>query len=113
VPGGRFVAELGGAGNVTTIVEAVQAHLRERGYEREHPWCFPTVGEYAATLEAGGFEVRLARLFDRPTWRGRTGSGTGWTCSATRCSRHWTTASAMRRSPPSRTGCDRPCTTKI
>ena len=67
MPGGRFVAELGGAGNVTTIVEAVQAHLREHGYEREHPWCFPTVGEYAATLEAGGFEVRLARLFDRPT----------------------------------------------
>jgi trans-aconitate methyltransferase len=67
VPGGRFVAELGGTGNVETIVAAVQAELRKRGYDREHPWYFPTVGEYAAVLESAGFEVRLARLFDRPT----------------------------------------------
>ncbi|MFB6141366.1 MAG: trans-aconitate 2-methyltransferase [Halosimplex sp.] len=66
-PGGRFVAELGGTGNVATIVDATLAELRERGHEAAHPWYFPTVGEHAAVLEAAGFELRLARLFDRPT----------------------------------------------
>jgi trans-aconitate methyltransferase len=66
-PEGRFVAELGGVGNVASIVDAAIAELRERGYDPEHPWYFPTVGEHAAVLEAAGFEVRLARLFDRPT----------------------------------------------
>ncbi|QLH80758.1 class I SAM-dependent methyltransferase [Halosimplex pelagicum] len=66
-PGGRFVAELGGSGNVSAVVDATLAELRERGHEVEHPWYFPTVGEHAAALEAAGFEVRLARLFDRPT----------------------------------------------
>lgn len=65
-PGGRFVAELGGTGNVAAIVDAVVAELRDRGYEAENPWFFPTVGEYASRLEAHGFEVRFARLFDRP-----------------------------------------------
>ncbi|MFA1610625.1 class I SAM-dependent methyltransferase [Halobellus rubicundus] len=67
-PGGRFVAELGGHGNVSAIVAAVAAELEERGYEPPiDPWYFPTVGEHATTLEAHGFEVRYARLFDRPT----------------------------------------------
>ena len=66
-PGGRFVAELGGLGNVASVVAAVRAALRERGYESEHPWYFPTVGEHATVLEAAGFEVRFAELFDRPT----------------------------------------------
>ncbi|QCC48157.1 class I SAM-dependent methyltransferase [Halobellus limi] len=67
-PGGRFVAELGGSGNVAAIVDAVRAELDARGYEPPSaPWYFPTVGEHATTLEAHGFEVRYARLFDRPT----------------------------------------------
>jgi len=66
-PEGRFVAELGGVGNVASIVDAALAELRDRGYDPEHPWYFPTVGEHVSVLEAGGFEVRLARLFDRPT----------------------------------------------
>jgi len=66
-PGGRFVAELGGAGNVSRIVGAVEAELDKRGYEAGDPWHFPTVGEYAGRLERHGFEVRSARLFDRPT----------------------------------------------
>jgi len=65
--GGRFVAELGGHGNVATITDALAVELAERGYEFEHPWYFPTVGEYASRLEGRGFEVREARLFDRPT----------------------------------------------
>ena len=67
-PGGRFVAELGGSGNVDAIVTAVRAELDARGYDPpSEPWYFPTVGEHASTLEAHRFEVRYARLFDRPT----------------------------------------------
>ena len=66
-PGGRFVAECGGTGNVTAITTAVETALAERGYEIAHPWHFPTIGAYASRLEAHGFEVRLAELFDRPT----------------------------------------------
>ncbi|WP_459193529.1 class I SAM-dependent methyltransferase [Halosimplex sp. J119] len=66
-PGGRFVAEMGGVGNVGSIVDATVAELRERGYEAANPWYFPTPGEHAAVLESAGFEVRLLRLFDRPT----------------------------------------------
>ncbi|SNZ12727.1 Trans-aconitate methyltransferase [Natronoarchaeum philippinense] len=66
-PGGRFVAELGGDGNVAAIVDAALAELAERGYDADNPWYFPTVGEYASRLERHGFEVRYATLFDRPT----------------------------------------------
>lgn len=66
-PGGRFVAELGGSGNVGTILDAVLAELRERGYDAANPWYFPTIGEHASVLEEHGFEVRSAVLFDRPT----------------------------------------------
>ncbi|SDJ54706.1 class I SAM-dependent methyltransferase [Natronorubrum texcoconense] len=66
-PGGRFVAELGGTGNVERIVDATLAELESRGYDAESPWYFPSVGEYAGRLEDHGFEVRFARLFDRPT----------------------------------------------
>ena len=66
-PGGRFVAELGGTGNVERIVDATLAELEGRGYDADSPWYFPSVGEYAGRLEDHGFEVRFARLFDRPT----------------------------------------------
>ncbi|ELY57003.1 class I SAM-dependent methyltransferase [Natronolimnohabitans innermongolicus] len=66
-PGGRLVAELGGTGNVDAIVAAVRAELAARGYAVDVPWYFPSVGEYASRLESCGFEVRYARLFDRPT----------------------------------------------
>jgi trans-aconitate methyltransferase len=66
-PSGRFVAELGGTGNVAAIVDAVQDAAAERGYDVENPWYFPSVGEYAGLLAAHGFEVRYATLFDRPT----------------------------------------------
>lgn len=66
-PEGRFVGELGGLGNVGAIVDAVGAELGRRGYETGTPWYFPSIGEYATRLERAGFEVRHARLFDRPT----------------------------------------------
>lgn len=64
---GRFVAELGGAGNVSAIIKAVREVAATRGYEVTSPWYFPTIGEYASTLESHGLETRYATLFDRPT----------------------------------------------
>ena len=73
-PGGRFVAEFGGRGNISTIIKAVhRARERIRARPIEHvPWYFPSAGEYAALLERLGFTVTYARLFDRPT---RLGEG--------------------------------------
>jgi trans-aconitate methyltransferase len=68
VPDGRFVAELGGAGNIAKLRAAVAAELALRGLgPLETPWYFPTLGEYAALLEQAGFEVRAAWSFARPT----------------------------------------------
>jgi SAM-dependent methyltransferase len=66
-PEGRFVAELGGQGNVDAILSAAEAELAERGYSVTDPWYFPSLGEHASLLEECGFEVRYAALFDRPT----------------------------------------------
>lgn len=66
-PGGPFVLEMGGTGNVTKILRAVREAMARRGYATDDPWYFPTVGEYTTRLEAAGFEIQHARLFDRPT----------------------------------------------
>ena len=69
-PGGRFVAEMGGIGNIATIVAATYQALAEEGIPRErvrNPWYFPSIGDYASLLERSGFEVRFMWLFDRPT----------------------------------------------
>ena len=69
-PGGRFVAEFGGKGNVGAIVRALLSVLSEIGSlepEALNPWYFPSIGEYAGLLEKQGFDVGYAVLFDRPT----------------------------------------------
>jgi trans-aconitate methyltransferase len=66
-PNGRLVAELGGAGNVAAIVDAVHEVAADHGYDVTNPWYFPTIGEYAMKLESHGLETRYATLFDRPT----------------------------------------------
>jgi trans-aconitate methyltransferase len=68
-PGGRFVAEFGGRGNVQQMLTALHHARTHLGYGSKPmaPWYFPSVGEYATVLEHQGFEVRLAELFDRPT----------------------------------------------
>jgi trans-aconitate 2-methyltransferase len=69
-PGGRFVAEFGGKGNVGAIVRALLSVLSEIGGEEPealNPWYFPSIGEYAGLLEKQGFDVGYAVLFDRPT----------------------------------------------
>ena len=69
-PGGRFVAEFGGKGNVRRVSAAIAEALEAVGgpaFERVAPWYFPSVAEYSTLLEQVGFEVTFATLFDRPT----------------------------------------------
>jgi trans-aconitate methyltransferase len=68
-PGGRFVAEFGGHGNVAAIVTAMRATARRIGGEEElaGPWFFPTPEVYADMLQESGFTVRRIGLFPRPT----------------------------------------------
>lgn len=67
IPGGRFVAEFGGHGNIAAIMKALNAALRRRGLEVEQPWYFPHADEYGERLQTGGFDVQEIRLFPRPT----------------------------------------------
>ncbi len=68
-PGGRFVGEFGGAGNVATIQQALMDGMRALGYDPEtvNPWYFPTPEAYQTQLEAGGFDVTQIALIPRPT----------------------------------------------
>jgi trans-aconitate methyltransferase len=67
-PGGRFVAEFGGRGNVRTVVASLVDAAAAFGCGPwANPWYFPGVGEYASLLERGGLEVTYAALFDRWT----------------------------------------------
>lgn len=68
-PGGRFVAELGGDGNVAALVAAMQTiFVRHADFgEFRNPWLFPSVGQYRTALENGGFEVRYIARVERPT----------------------------------------------
>jgi trans-aconitate methyltransferase len=67
-PGGRFVAELGGAGNIDAILDALGTAMAEAGLPTPAcPWYFPTPAQYATLLEAGGFRVAMMEHFPRPT----------------------------------------------
>jgi SAM-dependent methyltransferase len=68
-PGGRFVGEFGGHGNVAAIVVALVAVLVRRGHDGAAaiPWYFPTADAYRAKLEHHGFAVDRIELIPRPT----------------------------------------------
>lgn len=68
-PGGRFVGEMGGAGNVTRVTDALSAALSKRGIDAGavFPWYFPTPEAYAGKLAGAGFRVDQIELIDRPT----------------------------------------------
>lgn len=64
-PGGRFVVEFGGKGNVGRIVDASLQVLGRP--DEDNPWYFPGIAEYATLLEKYGIEVVSAALFERST----------------------------------------------
>lgn len=70
VPGGRFVAEFGGQGNVRRVIDAINRAYAKFGIEcglADNTWYYPSVADYSSLLEKEGLEVREAQLFDRPT----------------------------------------------
>lgn len=68
-PGGRFVGEFGGHGNVAAITVAIRAAMASAGYGCGDfsPWYFPTDFEYRELLERHGFLVERIQLMPRPT----------------------------------------------
>jgi trans-aconitate methyltransferase len=68
-PGGRFVAELGGHGNIAAIQVALLAVFGKRGIDAsqaEHNY-FPTPAIYESRLQHHGFDVHYIELIPRPT----------------------------------------------
>src|SRR6185437_16646416 len=68
-PKGRFVAEMGGHGNVAAITVALCATIEKYGAKGEAmiPWYFPSVDEYRQRLEGAGFCTEYIELIPRPT----------------------------------------------
>ncbi len=67
--GGRFVAELGGKGNIKTLIDAFLNILEEHGVEPSSmaSWYFPDALTYGTKLRSHGFIVDYIELFSRPT----------------------------------------------
>jgi len=65
-PGGRFVAEFGGQGNIRSVLAALRDTLGPAADER-NPWNYPSDAQFAALLGRHGFDVKLSSSFDRPT----------------------------------------------
>ena len=68
-PGGRFVGEFGGFGNIAAIRVGLNAVLKARGFTPvfEEMSYYPTADAHRAVLEAQGFEVASCDLIHRPT----------------------------------------------
>lgn len=67
-PGGRFIVEFGGKGNIANIALALEQAIRDiRQIEISAMNYFPSIGQYTPLLEKHGIEVASAVLFDRPT----------------------------------------------
>jgi SAM-dependent methyltransferase len=67
-PGGRFVAEFGGHGNIAAIQLAIRIVLARRGWETNIHRYYATPAEYSARLQEHGFIVREIDLIPRPTF---------------------------------------------
>jgi SAM-dependent methyltransferase len=67
-PGGVFVAEAGGHGNVAAVRVALAAALRATGHRgvATPDWWFPTMGQQQAVLTDAGFAVDVLDLVPRP-----------------------------------------------
>lgn len=69
-PGGRFVAEFGGKGNVQIITDEMIRQINKADFvfkQEDFPWYFPSIAEYTTLMEKLGFNVTFSELFDRPT----------------------------------------------
>lgn len=68
-PGGRYVGEFGGFGNITGIQTAARAAMHAAGYDMPAglPHYYPTADGFKALLEDKGFEKVDTQLIPRPT----------------------------------------------
>lgn len=68
-PGGRFVGEQGGAGNIAKLRGALREVLVERGYPvpADDPQWYASPAEFRVVYEEAGFTDVEAWLIDRPT----------------------------------------------
>jgi trans-aconitate methyltransferase len=69
-PGGRLVLEMGGKGNVETIIQALKKALINHGHQQQAArelWYFPSLSEYTGLLEKQGFRVTYAAHYNRET----------------------------------------------
>ena len=68
-PGGRFVGELGGYGNIAAIITALTDILEEIDLDGKarNPWFFPKPDFYRDALQSHGFIVHEISLTPRPT----------------------------------------------
>ncbi|MCJ1352853.1 MAG: hypothetical protein MMC33_002837 [Icmadophila ericetorum] len=71
-PGGAFVFEMGGAGNVPEVHAALLAALVHQGLSIQEareacPWFFPSVQLMSSLLKGVGFEIEKSQLEYRPT----------------------------------------------
>ena len=70
LPSGRFMAELGGANNIQSIVDAIKEASNRLSilYDATlFPWVFPTKEEMAEHLINAGFNVITIEHYERPT----------------------------------------------
>lgn len=70
LPGGRFVAELGGEFNIQSIIEAIEEacnHLSITYDASKFPWVFPTKDEMTKYLTDAGFNIVSIEHYERPT----------------------------------------------
>ena len=67
--GGRFVGEMGGAGNLVLLRTGIREELAERGYPLppEDPQWYPSVEEFTRLYTTAGFTDIHAMRIDRPT----------------------------------------------
>ncbi len=66
-PGGHFVAEFGGAGNVEMIRQAIDQACQSFGVNACEIWFFPTLETYRQQLQTGGFQMLQIETYARPT----------------------------------------------
>lgn len=68
-PGGRYVGEFGGFGNIVGLQAAARAAMQANGFGLPDglPHYYPTAEDYTALLTAAGFDSISAQLIPRPT----------------------------------------------
>ncbi len=68
-PGGRFVGEMGGEGNVAILRRGVREELTERGYKvpEEDPQWYASQAAFRRVYQEAGFHELEANLIERPT----------------------------------------------